>query len=81
MAAPEGYTELAIVGIAWKGEYQGGTPYYKMNAVTYNGSSYVALIDSPAGTPTNDKVNWQYLARGFDDNVFEQEGEIDEESN
>lgn len=80
MAAPEGYSKLAIVGIAWKGDYEGGTTYYEMNAVFYNGSSYVALKDSPEGPPEDDGANWKYLARGFAEDVYEQEGEIDEES-
>lgn len=65
MAIPEGYEKLAVVGIAYKGEYVPGTAYKVMNAVYYGGSTYVALRDNPTGPPTADNSNWQYLAKGF----------------
>ncbi len=80
MAVPEGYSKLAIVGIAWKREYSGGITYHDRNAVYYNGCSYVALKDNPTGPPSDDGVNWSLMAKGLDADPFEQDGEIDEES-
>lgn len=62
---PSGYQKLAVVGIAYKGDYDSSVTYKKLNAVFYDGSTYVALIDSPVGTPTNDDVNWKFLSRGY----------------
>lgn len=66
MAAPENYSKLATIGIAYKGEYDEGTEYKYLNGVYYKGSTYVALIDNPTKPPTNDGANWKYLAEGFD---------------
>lgn len=65
MAVPEGATKLGTVGIAYKGLYDELQTYKYANAVYYNGSTYIALIDNPAGFPSNDGVNWRYLAQGF----------------
>ena len=65
MAVPEGATKLGTVGIAYKGVYDELATYKYANAVYYNGSTYIALIDNPAGFPSNDGVNWRYLAQGF----------------
>lgn len=65
MAVPEGATKLGTVGIAYKGVYNELQTYKYANAVYYNGSTYIALIDNPAGFPSNDGVNWRYLAQGF----------------
>ena len=69
MAAPEGYTPLAIVGYTDKGTYNAGTTYNKYNVVLYDGSSYVAIKDGVTGvTPSNDGVNWRTFANGFPSN-------------
>ena len=65
MAVPEGATKLGTVGIAYKGVYDELVTYKYANAVYYNGSTYIALIDNPVGFPSNDGVNWRYLAQGF----------------
>lgn len=65
MAVPEGATKLGTVGIAYKDVYNELETYKYANAVYYNGSTYIALIDNPAGFPSNDGVNWRYLAQGF----------------
>ena len=70
MAAPEGYTPLAIVGYTDKGTYNAGTTYNKYNVVLHDGSSYVAIKDGVTGvTPSNDGVNWRTFANGFPSNV------------
>lgn len=65
MAIPEGYSFLAKLGISYKGDYSETATYEQFNAVYYNGSTYIALVDSPAGPPTADGANWQYMAQGF----------------
>jgi len=70
MAIPTGYEKLAVIGIAYKGDYVDGTAYMLMNAVYYNGATYVALKDNPTGPPAADVINWQYLAKGFTDGVL-----------
>lgn len=65
MAVPEGYTALARIGYADKGNYAAGTTYMTGDVVYHNGSSYVALKDNLKGvTPVNGN-DWKYLARGF----------------
>lgn len=64
MAIPDGYEKLAVIGIVNKGEYSEGGEYKQYNYVYYEGSTYLALKDNPAVPPTNNKVDWQYLAQG-----------------
>ena len=70
MSIPTGYEKLAVIGIAWKGEYAQGTSYKTMNGVYYKGSTYVALRDNPTGPPAADGANWQYLAKGFEQQLL-----------
>lgn len=70
MAIPTGYEKLAVIGIAYKNDYVDGTAYKLLNAVYYNGATYVALKDDPITPPVADGVNWQYLAKGFTDGVL-----------
>lgn len=70
MAIPEGYEKLAVIGIAYKGAYKLDTAYKLLNAVYYDGSTFVALRDNPVGTPSADGTNWQYLAKGFVEGVL-----------
>lgn len=65
MAVPEGYEKLAVLGISYKGNYDETLTYNYLNAVYYEGSTYVALKDNVTTIPANDGVNWKYLARGF----------------
>lgn len=70
MSIPTGYEKLAVIGIAWKDEYVPGTVYKTMNGVYYKGSTYVALRDNPTGPPAADGANWQYLAKGFEQQLL-----------
>ena len=65
MAIPEGYQFLAKLGIVYKEDYDESVTYNQYDAVYYNGSTYIALVDSPVGPPTADGANWQYMAQGF----------------
>lgn len=66
MAAPEGYKALGKIGISYKGDYNLNTVYERLDAVYHNGSTYLAIKDAPDGAPRNDKINWIYLAKGYD---------------
>ena len=66
MAAPEGYKALGKIGISYKGDYNPNTVYERLDAVYHNGITYLAIKDAPDGAPRNDKINWIYLAKGYD---------------
>ena len=66
MAAPEGYKTLGKIGISYKGDYNPNTVYERLDAVYHNGSTYLAIKDAPDGAPRNHKINWIYLAKGYD---------------
>ena len=52
---------LGKVAITSKGEYNNATSYLKLDAVSYNGSSYLALQDTVGHLPT-DTEYWQLIA-------------------
>lgn len=60
---PAGETEVEWNerGINWQGAWNVTTPYKKNDAVAYQGSSYIALLDNTGVTPTN-TTNWGKLA-------------------
>ena len=66
MAAPEGYKALGKIGISYKGDYTPNSVYERLDVVYHNGSTYLAIKDAPDGAPRNDKINWIYLAKGYD---------------
>lgn len=66
---PEGYKKLAKIGISYKGEYVAGTTYSQLDAVYYQGSTYIAVIDGPVGAPSSDGINWRYLAQGAGEDI------------
>lgn len=70
MAIPEGYQFLAKLGIVYKGDYDESATYNQYDSVYYNGSTYIALVDSPAGPPSADGTKWQYMAKGFVDQII-----------
>ncbi len=57
--------KMALGGIAYKGAYDPEAEYERLDAVFYEGSTFVAMKDGPEGPPTADVANWQYLAKGF----------------
>ena len=73
MAAPEGYNALGKIGISYKGEYASNTAYERLDAVSHNGSTYLAIKDAPDGAPRDDKLNWIYLAKGFSGDIGDSE--------
>lgn len=66
MSVPEGYKALGKIGISYKGDYNSNTAYERLDAVYHNGSTYLAIKDAPDGAPRDDKINWIYLAKGYD---------------
>ena len=59
-------TILGIVGILPVGAWSAGTAYEYLNAVTNNGSSYLALQDVPAGTALSNTSYWMLIAEKGD---------------
>lgn len=55
---PTGATGPA--GLTWRGEWDGSTAYHTHDAVSSDGSSYVALSASTGAVPPG--PNWQLLA-------------------
>lgn len=48
-------------GIVWKGDYNALAPYVAMDAVLYNGSSYLCEVACTGVVPTTE-ANWSILA-------------------
>jgi hypothetical protein len=67
MAVPEGYTEVGLIGLVNKGNYDPLTEYSKYNFVYYQGSTYLYINELPQSgvTPSDDRVTWQYMSRGM----------------
>ena len=59
---------LGKVGIVDKGNYSASATYNSGDFVTYNGSTFLAIKDGVKGiAPSDDKTNWKYLAKGFNE--------------
>ena len=59
---------LGKVTITPKGAYDGSTTYERLDTVTYNGSSYIALAETTGNLPTN-TTYWELLAQKGDQGV------------
>lgn len=70
MEVPENFRALGTVGTSYKGEYQPGQEYKYANTVYYDSSTYIALKDNPEGEPNDDNLNWKYLARGTQGDIY-----------
>ena len=66
-------TNLGKVATTPRGEYNANTTYLKLDVVTYNGSSYVALKESTGNLPTN-TTYWQLMASKGSDGQPGQDG-------
>jgi Collagen triple helix repeat (20 copies) len=60
--AGETLVEWNEAGINWQGAWSNATAYKKGDAVSYQGSSYIAIVDNINVPPTN-IVNWNQLAK------------------
>lgn len=54
-------SQIDFHNITWKGVWSSTIDYIVDDAVTYNGSSYVCILDSINNTPS-DEIYWQLLA-------------------
>ena len=57
---------LGRIGLNFRDAYSASTAYSKLDVVTYNGSSYVAIAASTGKVPTNTSY-WKKLAQGYED--------------
>lgn len=61
-------TKIGKVSICPKGAWTEGTTYERLDAVSFDGSSYLSLIDGNTAEPTN-TANWLMLAQRADASV------------
>lgn len=61
-------SDLGKVMIILKGEYSAGTPYERLDMVTYEGSSYIAKKNTQ-GNPPTDTDHWQIHGKGYPGNA------------
>ena len=59
---------LGRIGMNYRGEYSSDTNYTKLDVVTYNGSSFVAIEDSIGHSP-DESTYWKKMAGGINDYV------------
>lgn len=56
---------LGKIAFAWKQAYSASVTYQKQDVVSYNGDSYVCLVDGTVNvSPTANGANWQLFAQG-----------------
>lgn len=55
--------ELGRIGLNLRGSYDAAMTYQRLDTVTYNGSSYVAL-ENCSGILPSDTERWMMLAQG-----------------
>jgi hypothetical protein len=53
-------------GIVWRGEWSASTAYSEQDAVSYNGTSYIAIASSVNLAPDTNTDEWNILAQGVD---------------
>lgn len=58
-----GTLNIGRVRIGWKGAYSAATVYNPLDAVTYNGSSYVCILTTTAGIAPTNTTYWQLMAQ------------------
>ena len=54
--------ELGKVSLTPKGDYSSSTPYERLDIVSYNGGSYLALQNMTGVEPADDGTNWMQIA-------------------
>ena len=55
-------TDLGKVSCTPRGQYSEAGSYEVLDIVGYQGGSFLAMKNAPAGPPTDDRVNWMQLA-------------------
>ncbi|MBR2744957.1 MAG: hypothetical protein IKE01_06675 [Clostridia bacterium] len=56
-------TDLGKVGITLKGEWNASTSYERLDAVTYQGSLYIAIKNNVNANPSTSTANWMLSAK------------------
>ena len=56
--------DIGSAGIVWQGVWSGAVAYRVNDAVSYSGSAYIAIDDTPVGTLPTDNAFWDLLAEG-----------------
>ena len=51
------------LSITWMGTYNSGSTYNVNDAVEYNGSSYICILDGTTGDPESFPARWDFLAQ------------------
>ena len=69
-----GVINIGRVRMGWKGAWDNTTPYISQDAVFYQGDTYVARIDVPAGTAPPNTTFWQLVAKKGEDGIDGNEG-------
>jgi hypothetical protein len=68
--APYEVPNAGISGVIdWRGTWQIGAYYQPLDAVQYNGSSYVATVDSQGTAPSPSSSSWDVLAMGINSSL------------
>lgn len=49
-------------GVTWQGPYTQSTVYYLNDIISYNGSSWICIVEQTTETPSLDSNDWQLLA-------------------
>lgn len=60
---------IGRVRIGWKGAHDSALAYEALDAVTHDGSSYVAIQNVPIGTAITSTAYWQVMAEKGDDGL------------
>lgn len=59
------------IGIVFKGDYELGVSYKKLDAIRYNRASYVSLIDNNLKNVIDDRIHWMKICEDGQDFRFE----------
>lgn len=60
---------IGRVSPGWKGAYNPSTTYERLDAVSFNGSSYLCIQDPPKGSDPTNGTYWQVISERGDDGV------------
>lgn len=64
------WSDLGLVGLSNKGEWNDTFTYNRGNFVLHDGSTYVALVQHSGVEPGTDRNTWQILAQGSGSTFF-----------
>ena len=67
--------DLGKIKFVWRGAYSGATAYETDDVVSYQGSSYICILNSTGNVPTN-ATYWNLLAQGSDLTILNTQGQL-----